>query len=127
MNSLVIQALATVPDGTLQAEGIFEKVNSLAGNLQSTVLVLVGALLYVGAVVTFVKSRFSVGSGIVAFIMVAIGTAVLSQVSEIADLFSETVKESAPAVQETDPDVLASADVLDGIVVVDPDGTVLAA
>lgn len=100
---LIAQGTSNVPADLLMAEGesIFDKIDSIASDGKNTALTFFGAALFVGAVITWAKNRFSVTSGIVALIMVAIGLAVLSQVDAISSMFSNTIDpEAAPAVVE---------------------------
>ncbi|MGP9683872.1 hypothetical protein [Brachybacterium sp. AOP3-A1-3] len=100
MNDLIIAAATLHADGTIQAESIFETINGIAGDAKSTALTLFGAAFYVGAAITWAANKFSVKSGIVALLLVAIGTAVLGQVDSISGMFGETIQTEASASTE---------------------------
>lgn len=103
MIDLVTNLTAAGPDVVL-AEDVFTKIESLAGSAKGTVLTVFGAAFFIGAVITWAKNRFSVTSGIVALILVAVGIAILSQVDQISTLFKDTV--ASVEVNET-PDLTA--------------------
>lgn len=86
MNDLILQAA-----GDVQAVGVLDFVENTAGDVESTILTLIGAALYVGAIVQAARAKFSVSSIIIGLIMVGVGTAVLSQVDSIADMFEDEV------------------------------------
>lgn len=92
MNDLIIAAATLHADGTIQAESIFETINGIAGDAKQTALTLFGAAFYVGAAITWAANKFSVKAGIVALLLVAIGTAVLGQVDSISGMFGETIQ-----------------------------------
>lgn len=96
-------------DHVILAESIFEKMNSLAGDAKSTALILFAAGFFVGAIITWAKSGFSVKSGIVALIMVAVGLGLLGQVDSLKTLFSDTVSTTASSSLHQ-PAIVASSD-----------------
>lgn len=98
MNELLTTTLYAA--GDVQAAGIFDTIESVAGSAKDTVLVVFGALFYIGAIYTSAKAKFSAGSIMVGLLMVGLGTAVLSQVEGISNLFSETIDEETAQSQQ---------------------------
>lgn len=121
MNDLIIAAATAYAEGSIQAEDIFETVNGLAGDFKSTVLTVLGVAFYGGAAWMVLANKFSVKTGIMAVVLVAIGTAVLGQVDAIAGMFSETIDPAASSVEVTE--VLEAQ--LDGPMVITPDSTLV--
>lgn len=91
MNEIVTATLYAA--GDVQAKGIFDTIDSLALNLKDTILIVFGAIFYVGALFQAARAKFSAGSIIVGLIMVGIGTAVLGQMDAVQGLFSDTIEE----------------------------------
>jgi hypothetical protein len=102
MNDLIIQFPEIIQaGGTIQAESIFEKINSLAADGEETAKVVFGAGFVVGAVIQWVKNKFSVASGIAGIILAAIGIAILSQMSVFQQSFEDTIPDEASVVNES--------------------------
>lgn len=102
MNALITTTIYAA--GDLQAAGIFGTIDSLAGSTRDTVLIVFTAGFFLGALITWMKNKFSVQSGILGLIMAAIGLAFLSQISAVQDMFSTTIEEeTAEASVETAP------------------------
>lgn len=98
------------------AESIFDKTDSLAGDAKTTVLAVFAAGFFIGALVTWAKAGFSVKSGIVSLIMVAIGLAILGQIDGIKQMFSDTVSTSSAT--STHQVVTVASDDLEGPVTI---------
>lgn len=91
MNDLIIAAGTVYTDGTLQAAGIFDAIDGLAADAKSTTLTAISGIIFVGALVNYVKAKFSTASLIVSLLMVAVALGFLSQVDSVKDLFGDEV------------------------------------
>lgn len=102
MNDLIIAAGTAYAEGTLQAEGVFDAINGLAADAKSTTLAAISGIIFVGALVNYIKSKFSTASLVVSILMVAIALGFLSQVDSVKNLFGEEVGNlgAASTVQE---------------------------
>jgi len=103
MNDLIIQVPEIIQaGGTIQAESIFEKINSLAADGEETVKIFFGSGFLIGAAIQWVKNKFSVASGIAGLILAAIGIAILSQMNVFQQSFEDTIPpEEASVVNES--------------------------
>lgn len=102
MNDLITQVPEIIQaGGTIQAESIFEKINSLAADGEDTAKVLFGAGFLIGAVIQWARNKFSVASGIAGLILAAIGIAILSQMSVFQQSFEDTIPDEASVVNES--------------------------
>lgn len=90
MNDLIIAAGTIYTDGTLQAEGIFDAANGLAADAKSTTLSVISGIIFVGALVNYVKSKFSTASLIVSILMVCVALGFLGQVPSVQEMFGDT-------------------------------------
>ena len=102
MNDLIIHAPEIIQaGGTIQAESIFEKINSLAADGEETAKVLFGAGFLIGAVIQWIRNKFSVVSGIAGILLAAVGIAILSQMSVFQEAFEDTIPDEASVVNES--------------------------
>lgn len=91
MNDLIIAAGTVYTDGALQAVGIFDAVDGLAADAKSTTLTVISGIIFVGALVNYVRSKFSTASLVVSILMVCVALGFLGQVDSVKELFSDEV------------------------------------
>lgn len=91
MNDLIIAAGTVYTEGTLQSAGIFDAVEGLAADAKSTTLAVISGIIFVGALVNYVKSKFSTSSLVVSILMVCVALGFLGQVDSVRDLFGDEV------------------------------------
>ncbi|ASK67288.1 hypothetical protein CFK39_15705 (plasmid) [Brachybacterium avium] len=102
MNDLIIQAAGVIQtDGTLQAAGFFDQINTFAGLAEETAKVFFGAGFIVGAAIQWVKNKFSVASGIAGIFLAVIGGAILAQMDMFQQSAEDTIPDAAPVVNES--------------------------
>lgn len=102
MNDLIIQAAGVIQtDGTLQAAGFFDQINTFAGLAEETAKVVFGAGFIVGAAIQWVKNKFSVASGIAGIFLAVIGGAILAQMDMFQQSAEDTIPDAAPVVNES--------------------------
>ncbi|MDU1203715.1 MAG: hypothetical protein E7A06_12315 [Clostridiales bacterium] len=87
---------------TLMAADIFSTIDGLAGSAKDTVIVVLGAAFFIGALVFWAKGSFSVAKGIVALFMVAIGLAILAQLGSVQGMFEDTIDNASVHVSDVE-------------------------
>lgn len=112
---LILAANFIQADGALHAESIFDQINGLANDSGETAKTIFGAGFIVGAVITWIKNKFSVQSAIVGLLLVGVGLAILSQLDVVKKTFEDTI--AAPTTVNEAPAFQAQDD-LDGPVVI---------
>ncbi|MGO3314631.1 MAG: hypothetical protein ACTIMA_12730 [Brachybacterium tyrofermentans] len=91
MNDLIIAAGTVYTDGTLQAAGVFDAINGLGADAKSATLSFISGIIFVGALINYIRSKFSTASLIVSLLMVAVALGFLGQVDSVKELFGEEV------------------------------------
>lgn len=101
MNDLIIHVPEIIQaGGTIQAESIFDKIDTLASGAEETAKGFFASGFIIGAVVQWVKNKFSVASGIAGILLAAVGLAILTQMDVFKDAFADTVPSDAQVVNE---------------------------
>lgn len=121
MNDLIIQATGVIQtDGTLQATGFFDQINSLFSSGADTAKAVFGSGFIIAAAIQWIRNKFSIASGIAGIFLAVIGGAIISQMDVFQQSAEDTIPAAAPVVnasalleaqpQLEDPIVLAVDD-----------------
>lgn len=102
MNDLIIQAAGVIQtDGTLQAAGFFDQIESLFSSGADTAKMVFGSGFIIAAAIQWVKNKFSMASGIAAIFLAVIGGAIISQMDVFQQSAEDTIPDAAPVVNES--------------------------
>ncbi|MGO2719582.1 MAG: hypothetical protein ACTIAR_04675 [Brachybacterium tyrofermentans] len=102
MNDLIIQAAGVIQtDGTLQAAGFFDQINSLFSSGEETAKAAFGSGFIIAAAIQWIRNKFSIASGIAAIFLAVIGGAIISQMDVFQQSAEDTIPDAAPVVNES--------------------------
>lgn len=102
MNDLIIQAAGVIQtDGTLQAAGFFDQIESLFNSGEETAKAAFGSGFIIAAAIQWVRNKFSIASGIAGIFLAVIGGAIISQMDVFQQSAEDTIPDAAPVVNES--------------------------
>lgn len=102
MNDLIIQAAGVIQtDGTLQAAGFFDQINSLFASGEETAKAAFGSGFIIAAAIQWVRNKFSIASGIAGIFLAVIGGAIIAQMDVFQQSAEDTIPDAAPVVNES--------------------------